>query len=636
MTTRQMWGSWAVLAALPLATCLVGCGGGGDGEDPSTQATAGTSGAGAGGSSSGSSGTGATSGSSGSSTGGKNTGGSSGAGGTSASGGSCATGGHGSVNGSGEEGCAGSSAGAGGDAGSSSGSAGVGGSSGAAGTSGNGGSAGSSIAGSAGVAGSSGAGEGGSSGAAGSSAGTAGDAGAAGNAGSAGDSSGGSSGDAGSAGSSGSASTGGSTGSGGDTGSGGSLGGSGGDGGSTGTSGSSGSSGASGDGGSSGSSGSSGNGGTTGGTGGTDAGGSSGSGGTSGQGGSSGGPQAFACSGWTRDASFDAFKIDGTDDVKLVGGIVVLAANNIYITSSTYAKGVVAHWDGTNWTQENPKDSSGNAPDELRGIWYDGVGTICVAGASQFWTKGLVSCKAVSGGSWTPQTVPSAKTYNDGYTDPVGNDFLIAYTGSGINQDVRIAKNGVNMTLPTHAKPAMLHHIWGLDATHIYAVGELRTEVVDQFGGKSYPASKAVLWFFNGTSWTDVSGSTGAVTFASIHGTSPDDLVVSAVYSSGTNAIYELTSGLTTWTKHDVNTLVPGPVWSKYAGTFLGGANLASAGLGTLRIVTNDASSLQTVAIDGLAYNSVGFSSAQGSSVVHLVHISYPGVVAGHYVGDCH
>ncbi len=332
-------------------------------------------------------------------------------------------------------------------------------------------------------------------------------------------------------------------------------------------------------------------------------------------------PQSFSCSSWTRDASFDAFKIDGLD-VQLVGGIWGADANSVYVTAATYSKGTVARWNGSAWQEE----ALPGPPTKVGGIWGADANNFWVTGAdavgSRLYTR--------TGGIWVDApNQPSAISLKD-VTGSSPADVWILGQDPGVSKVWR--KSGLNwalQSLPVLPFPHSLRRVWALNANHVFAVGAHLN------GGSNPDAGLMVHW--NGVSWSQVSVPADCVELNAVHGTSFDDLYVTGQNNAGKGVIYHVTQGLTQWDMVVNHNMVYGPVWSKYTNTILASGYEPPAGAGQLRITTDDeVSPPSTYSVDGLAYNPVGFWAEPETSKVHFVHISSPdGQIAGHYSGDC-
>lgn len=335
-------------------------------------------------------------------------------------------------------------------------------------------------------------------------------------------------------------------------------------------------------------------------------------------------PQQFSCNGWARDATFDAFKIDG-NDVQLVGGIWGTGASNLYVTAATYSKGVIAHWNGSNWLTETLP----SVPTKLGGIWGADANNVWAAGADSNNSRLYYR----TGGSWID--VPS-QPWTIEMMDVTGTDANNVWiVGQDAGEGKVWRKNGSSwdaQVLPSLPFPHALKRIWALDANHVFATGYV-------FDINTSQKTEGLLIHYTAGNWSDVTSvPADCVEITEIFGTSVNDLFVSGTTSMGGGVVYRVTNNLSTWTAYpNPNVAGYGPVWSKYPGTFLSSGYEPPAGAGKLRITTkDDMGPPPTYPVDNMAYNPVKFWA--NGNVVHMVHISSgpPNpVIAGHYTGTC-
>jgi len=336
---------------------------------------------------------------------------------------------------------------------------------------------------------------------------------------------------------------------------------------------------------------------------------------------------SFSCSGWTRDPLFDAVKIDGLD-IELVGGVIGFAAGDVWVPIATYNKGRVAHWDGTNWNQEDLDPL--NPPTEVDAIWGTSANDLWVA-ARNF--SGYLYHRA--NGAWTadPNAPPAKKFFSIWGSD--SNNLFLTGTDSSWSGNVWRKSGGswVAQSLPGSVDwtKASMGQVWGLDSSHVYVTAALD---LDSDGNDD----QGVFLFFDGSTWTNILVPVDVVELSSVHGTSSDDLYVSGTLNDGSGVLYHVTDGLMTWSEAVVNPGIAGygPVWSKYAGTVLASGYQPPAIAGSLRVTTDaPMNGTDTESVDDKAYNPVGFWPGVDGVTVHLVHIATAGVVAGFYSGIC-
>lgn len=362
----------------------------------------------------------------------------------------------------------------------------------------------------------------------------------------------------------------------------------------------------------------------------TDTGGSSGSSssasssGTGGTGGTET-PHSLNCTNWNRDLSFDAFKIDGLD-VELQGGMWGTSGSNIYKSVATYAKGVIAHWNGSNWIKEDLSVS--NPPSEVFEVWGSGADDVWV-GARNY--NGYLY--HWNGSAWSDDAnKPSAKVFKSVWGSSSSNVFLVGAVTGWVYKIWR--KNGsswIMQTIPSFSDYYELRRVWGLDANHVFVTGYLDIKA-------DGTPDQGVLLSFDGSEWTkNAYVPTACKELTEVSGTSADDLYVTGQTDAGVGVVYHVTQGQTVWTPVVNGSVVYGPVWSKWRGTFLASGTQPPAQAGALRVTTSDEMSPpDTYPLDGLAYNPIKIWAEPGTNIVHLINNSANGsVVAGHYTGNC-
>lgn|GEM_PF-5788355 len=334
-------------------------------------------------------------------------------------------------------------------------------------------------------------------------------------------------------------------------------------------------------------------------------------------------PVKFGCSGWKRDAKFDAFKIDGYDaDFPL--GITGFAPNKVYVAVSTMNKGVIAFWNGLTWSQQDlspvPKILYGMDGTSETDIWLTGLDKF----RGRLYHRGM-------DGTWKEDTAaPLIESLKDVYAASATDVFLLGQTLGSSRVWKRSGSTWSAMTLPELPTPHSLRGLWGLDAKHVFMTG--------YHLDSSSKEDQGYLLYYDGISWTSITVPTMCVAVAGIHGTSMNDLFVTASKGVGAYVIYRLTDKLMTWTEVATSSTIGyGPVWSKYPGTVLAaGYDTTVFGAGGLRITTDDeVSPPKTVTVDSKGWNPSRFWVESDGKTVHLLHISTGGTDAGHYTGTC-
>lgn len=333
-------------------------------------------------------------------------------------------------------------------------------------------------------------------------------------------------------------------------------------------------------------------------------------------------PKPFSCTGWTRQKAFDDFKIDGTGDVKAVRTIKIFEPKCIFVSAGTYTKGIVAFWNGSSWSQQDlsptPMVVYGLSGPSKTDLWLagrdSGQGRLYHRGVDETWKEDT--------------TAPYAEAYSDIYALSSTDVFLLGLK-TGTNRVWRkTGSTWAEMVLPvlTGGTYAALTRVWGLDAKNVFITGYYHDTGIPK---------KAILLYWNGTSWKELSVPAGAGEFYMIHGTSLNDLYVVGRNLSNQGLIYHVTNGMETWVSFVNEKLTGyGSVWSPRAGAMLAGGDHLPLGAGAARLTTMDPT--VTSVVDAKAYSVVSFAPEPGTKTVHFVNFSSPdGVIAGHYVGTC-
>jgi hypothetical protein len=333
-----------------------------------------------------------------------------------------------------------------------------------------------------------------------------------------------------------------------------------------------------------------------------------------------------------RDPLFDGLKVPdnrfagGPFAVQQVGGVIGFASNDVWVPIATSNKGVVANWNGASWLQEDL--DAVNPPSEVDAVWGTSANDLWVA-ARNF--NGYLYHR--TNGAWADDPAkPAAKKFFSVWGSSAGNVFVTGTSSGWVGSVWR--KSGaswVAQTLPASVDftKATMGQVWGLDANHVYATASVD---LDADGNPDL----GVFLFFDGSTWTNIPVPPGVVELTRVHGTSSDDLFVSATMNTGAGALYHVTNSLGTWTQATVQNSIAGygPVWSKYAGTALAGGYQPPAGDGALRVTTLDQMGpADTVAPDTHGYNPVGVWLVLNK--VSLVTSAAAVTPAGFYQADC-
>ncbi len=332
-------------------------------------------------------------------------------------------------------------------------------------------------------------------------------------------------------------------------------------------------------------------------------------------------PQPFTCQNTSRDAGFDALKIDGLD-IELVGGLWGTSSSNIYVPCGTYSKGGVCRFNGTSWTYTDLTPS----PLTVHGIWGSASNDIWLTADSQT-TSGLLFHNTGSG--WVDDSnKPSAKSFADVWGANSSDVFVVgAAAGWAPKVWRRVGNTWTTMTMPSFTGSVLYRHIWGLDSNNVFVTGYIDS---DSDGNPDL----GLLLYFDGNSWTSLSVPADCKEMGEIHGTSINDLWVSGARPGG-GVVYNITN-VTQWTPYSNDGVYTGPVWSKRVGTALALGIKPPSGDGALRMTTIDQISPPLIQqVDNMGESPVKILNFQGSDEVYFVVVSGGISTAGFYASTC-
>lgn len=254
---------------------------------------------------------------------------------------------------------------------------------------------------------------------------------------------------------------------------------------------------------------------------------------------------------------------DGTSWTQVAQGLTTMSLNavwgtgpdDVWVAGGGYQGGgpqsTVLHWDGAAWSlvpTGGPRVVTAGFspnPDKVYLVGYDGMVHKRSGGAWQEesraardWLYGVwpvaeddayaVRCGGVLRGQGPPagwQVVHATPNdcLEDVWATPGGGQvFAVGYSDAGLREGVIVRWDGSEWQRTTFPDVYYLHGVWGLDATHVYAVGMRYSE------GAQLP----VVLRWDGASWTEMETGQPYGILYSIWGTSPDNL-----YAVGTSVL---------------------------------------------------------------------------------------------------
>jgi len=269
-------------------------------------------------------------------------------------------------------------------------------------------------------------------------------------------------------------------------------------------------------------------------------------------------PKPFSCGSWKRDPQFDAIRVNG----KPLSGVLDTwgsGPNDIYVNAqNNESVAIVEHWDGSSWKQENlnpalPEDGL---------FWGSGPNDVYVTAHSNDLSDARLY-HSTGNGTWTVvPNVPSAIGFIGLWGLDASHVFLMGVDAKYVDHVWR--KSGVNWvdtSAPGGSAGSMaaddgFSYLWGLDASHVFLLSNKHSNA-DNLKYKV----KSFLYMWDGSSWKSVSIPAGTKQLREIHGTSLDDLWITAVSGKGSmplsvptqSVLWHVTDNFATWTKIVVN-----------------------------------------------------------------------------------
>lgn len=248
----------------------------------------------------------------------------------------------------------------------------------------------------------------------------------------------------------------------------------------------------------------------------------------------------------------------------LTRGVLGYANDNIYAAVSSYdnqaEKGSVVHWDGASWKTWGPSDFpnvSVNTGDRtpINAISAPDIGYILATGNSG--TKGILHVLQPEVGTWR-EIGPSVAwwevvEFSSVYAPSRNNIFLLGggYDNAELTPFVSRGKiymgsesGWVSMQVPQYAGPSVMNKIWGTSAKDVFAVGAL-------LDGDRNPI-KALLWHYDGCTWSDISLPNDVLNLGGVHGAGGHVMIVGM--TSGSKAVRLISKDLVNWTRYDGTT----------------------------------------------------------------------------------
>jgi len=281
-----------------------------------------------------------------------------------------------------------------------------------------------------------------------------------------------------------------------------------------------------------------------------------------------GGPVQFSCDkdSWVSDPGFESFLIDGTTAKSHNGAVLPVSANSVYALPSTNAKAVVAHSDGTTWTQQTTQVQLTIGSH----LWTcPGSNKIWLAGKDD--VQGRLLYELNGSGQWIEDSnEPSTIDFRSGScvgaanyalgTDYPGHSALWLQTGT----------IWAMLALPSLPQPFALNKVTALSSGEVFVTG------YRQQSSSSSTKVGGVLLYFNGVSWSDKSSllPSSCVETVEISCAANSDCHMSAMNASGQGEVYHLVGNMGSPTLTPVVSGSKGvyrPIYSKYPGAFLTG-----------------------------------------------------------------
>jgi hypothetical protein len=344
----------------------------------------------------------------------------------------------------------------------------------------------------------------------------------------------------------------------------------------------------------------------------------------------------IGCDAPVEEKTFPSFKINGTNDVEMVGGIWGTSANDYYIPVSGYgAEGspaAVAHWTGSSYVQENLINNDGLLTTKTTSIWGDSSGNVfvtAVAGKGRLYQR--------KSGTWVEDTtVPTMSNFNG-----MAGSYLVGNVYGDLQVWKHVGSSWVQMSVPSFANGSIIHKLHWIDDAHAYIAG-----CVDKTG--SGGCTDPLLLAVNGNAWVDLTPvMSDAVELYDVNGSLTNGLYITGMgrnsaTASGWQAVaYQLdfTAGgalkiVNTIKTASMSVSTSSHVFAK--GLFVTGGQDQVLALGSGRVTQVGPMDPPTTFSAGTASYGVNqFWQEPGSNKVHYVNYAAPSNVARHYVMTC-
>jgi hypothetical protein len=264
-------------------------------------------------------------------------------------------------------------------------------------------------------------------------------------------------------------------------------------------------------------------------------------------------PQPFACGAWTSDADFAAYAYDSTD------GLWASAQDNVYVAAGYIGgPGKLVHYDGSSWSEVMLPDTYPIY--RMFSVYGDGNGIVWAGGN---WNSGGVVPYAMliklQDGDWQAETVQPMVTDVEAVRSIWAGDGVVVVSAdiqdSSVNWDsyiyIKQGETWIKTQTPLHQVPFRILKVWGRSANEIYAVGGKLEVENNSIAGWM----EAVLWRYNGSSWSEVTTPpTDFTYFSDVHGNADGEIYVSGVarYNENGRGAILVSTDLVNWTRHDV------------------------------------------------------------------------------------
>ncbi|MBE7481607.1 MAG: hypothetical protein HS104_16705 [Polyangiaceae bacterium] len=297
----------------------------------------------------------------------------------------------------------------------------------------------------------------------------------------------------------------------------------------------------------------------------------------------------------------------------MTGDIWASSANDMYVVGYDYAtspsQGRIVHFNGSSWSFMTLPATSGTWSNfqavygtSVNDVWFGGSWAPTI-GAARAKLLHRVNQGALVEDTTFPWAVGDGLVRSiwaaDGQNVFVSVDHYISS-----KQDVKILRlsgsTWKETTLPTHSPPTVVYRLWGRNASDVYAAGGTQACV-----GSVCDWNGALLWHWNGSSWTDVSANIpfDVKVFGAVSGTNSQVMVVGA-YGNQPNlkGVRLSTSDLQNWSRYNSSvTEIESAAWMPHDGACLVGGTVKPQQAGSARLSELSLGSWTEKSVDSIA-----------------------------------